>query len=669
MKKVAQLNRRTRACAAIGGVLIVFSLSFALAQRQGEKHELTFDIEHRVNAHGDEFNALAKSADGKRLFTATEKGEVIVWNLAANKLEKTLRQPTAFHLVASLADPRELVAAGSNHLKPINAVARKWNIETGEFVDLPGLDRDSMPVDLATETVSGLIALTTTQRKVLVWDARSNKLLAEWTVNGIPNSVAVLGRDVFVSTVDQEFFDTQQTAPDSAIIKLNVDQPQQAPVDFLRVQDRAWTELAASPDYRLLRATYYASGDRHKTVVIDPSSKRELGIFDTESSLWINKDKLMLFEWLDPVEVVQISPNKPPTSIRKFERIESDMPGRPFGLSGQVSNADGSKAWASYRQGPGLLEFDLTTRKIKALISGPSGAYALSVRTEDGQAGHVLTGGGDGYVRLWKLPDFSLLKEYKVAPQQHYVTDALLVPGARLAVVGTMPMDATRPSSELESRKAVSLFDLETGQQRKLFDALGWRSRLTLIDDQVAYAELGSIKFAALDGGKTEREFALNSAIIRTAVSENHRWLAVVDSDKKLTVFDLTTGEKRTMPVNEDYEGPLVVTNDGGQVYSIGHEGSLTTWDIAKATTSIVQLKRIREMHSRVDFMTLANDDRWLVTAGNHRDVAIFDRNNLRLLFFTQSGGAAVYVEKIWIKGNRMISTTDTGVMYSGVIK
>jgi hypothetical protein len=123
------------------------------------------------------------------------------------------------------------------------------------------------------------------------------------------------------------------------------------------------------------------------------------------------------------------------------------------------------------------------------------------------------------------------------------------------------------------------------------------------------------------------------------------------------------------MPVNEEFGGATAITNDGKLVYLLGHEGSLTTWDIINATTTTSTLDRVREMHSNVDFMTLANDDRWLVSAGNHRDVGIFDRSTLRMLFYTQTGGAVWYMEKVWLKGNRIIMTSDTGVMYSGIIK
>ena len=74
-------------------------------------------------------------------------------------------------------------------------------------------------------------------------------------------------------------------------------------------------------------------------------------------------------------------------------------------------------------------------------------------------------------------------------------------------------------------------------------------------------------------------------------------------------------------------------------------------------------------MHSNVDFMTLANNDQWLVTAGNHGDVGIFDRATGRLVAYTQTAASAFYVEKVWTNGKRMIVTTDTGVMYDGILK
>ena len=64
--------------------------------------------------------------------------------------------------------------------------------------------------------------------------------------------------------------------------------------------------------------------------------------------------------------------------------------------------------------------------------------------------------------------------------------------------------------------------------------------------------------------------------------------------------------------------------------------------------------------------MALANNDQWLVTAGNHSDVGIFERETGRLLCYIQAGAAAMYVEKVWTNGNRMIVTTDTGVLYDG---
>ena len=119
----------TCARVAIGILLVALSSSLTFAQTANGEGDFKFEIKHRVNAHGDEFNTLAMSADRQRLFTGTEKGDIIVWNVAADRRERTLHQPSGIHFVAALSDPRELIAAGSNHVKPVNALVRRWNLE------------------------------------------------------------------------------------------------------------------------------------------------------------------------------------------------------------------------------------------------------------------------------------------------------------------------------------------------------------------------------------------------------------------------------------------------------------------------------------------------------------------------------------------------------------
>jgi WD40 repeat protein len=209
--------------------------------------------------------------------------------------------------------------------------------------------------------------------------------------------------------------------------------------------------------------------------------------------------------------------------------------------------------------------------------------------------------------------------------------------------------------------------DLETGQHKKLFDLLSWRATLAVVDNTILYPEGNRVKFRNIDGSASTRELSVNGFIGMTAVSANKRWLAVIDETQMLTVFELKTGQRKTISIKPVEDGPIVVTDDGRDVYNLANEGTLNHWDLntGKVTDSV--LGKIREMHSRVDVMTLANDDRWLVTAGNHHDVGIFDRQTRRLVFYAQVGGASFWVEEVWIKGKRMIITTDIGVMYDGV--
>ena len=259
-----------------------------------------------------------------------------------------------------------------------------------------------------------------------------------------------------------------------------------------------------------------------------------------------------------------------------------------------------------------------------------------------------------------------MIKEFKVAKPNYFVSEVHLAPGSRRALVAIHPVPK---QSEPPGPAEIVGLDLETGQQKKLFDLVFWRARVALVDNTIVYPEGNRVKFRNVDGSETPRELTVNGFIGITAVSANKRWLAVIDETKTLTVFDLKSDQKKTMQIDPDGDGAVIVTDDGRHVYNLAIEGALTHWDLetGKATSSV--LDRIREMHSRVDFMTVANDDRWLVTAGNHHDVGIFDRATGGVVFYMQTGGAAFWMEKVWVKGKRLIATTDIGVLYDGVLQ
>jgi WD40 repeat protein len=449
---------------------------------------------------------------------------------------------------------------------------------------------------------------------------------------------------------------------ENAISKLSIDDPKKEATEFLKVPQRQWTAVGASPDGRLLSATYRSPGGG-RTVVIEPDSKSELGAFPESIFVWTKPTNFLLFDWLDPSELVQIVKNGKVRSIKKFGRFNSDTSGRAFDLTGQVASDDGARAWATYRKGPALLEFTLASRKIKTLIGGPSGAYALSVSTPDGL---LLTGGADGYVRLWKLEDFSLSKEYSVAPPDHFVTTVHLIPGGRQAIVGVKEIIKEQGRIFPADPTEVILLDLETGERKKVLDVNGGRVNIDLIGNQLIFPEGDRVKLVTI-AGQPIREFTAKAAILQTAVSDNGQWLAVFDSSQTLTIFEIQTGKQIVgHPTKADDAGPAVVTNDGRFVYKLAHGGELIRWDMQTGELTKSVLARVREMSSNVDFITLANNDEWLITAGNHGDVGIFDRATGSLVNYTQTSATAFWVEKVWVSGDRMILTTDTGVMFDG---
>ena len=62
----------------------MFPAFFPCASHAQESGGEGFDFQtmRRVNVHGDEYNSVAASTDGNRLVIGTERGLVVVWNVA-----------------------------------------------------------------------------------------------------------------------------------------------------------------------------------------------------------------------------------------------------------------------------------------------------------------------------------------------------------------------------------------------------------------------------------------------------------------------------------------------------------------------------------------------------------------------------------------------------------
>lgn len=661
-------NRRMQA--AFVALFLIGVLMLVPTAVRAQDRELDFDGRHRINAHGTEFNGLAMSADRERLFVATEKGHTIVWNIAAGRVEQRLDQSQPVHLIAALAGAQEFVAAGSNHFEPRNAVIRRWDAKTGVHADLDGVDKSSFPLALATEPNTGLIALTTIEGAIHVWEAASNRKIATWELKEIPFNAALVGRDLYVLTVDRRAFDEQEEPTEIAIVKFNVDDPKAGPLDYLRLPERKWQSLEVTPDRRALLVTYESQnndGERLKTVLIDPVSKNEIARLPGSNIAWIDSTKLVEFDWRHPKQLVEIQPGGNVVT-RGLGFMPADDPVNALGISGQVASADGSKAWATYSRVGGLLEFDLATKKMKSLIYERPGAYTISVESVDGEAGQLLTGGSDGYVRLWKLSDISLIREYPLLGPAYFVRDAILLAGGDRAIVSVVRIQKDREAMEQEPLH-VLLLDLKTSQHRKIAEVQLWRHRLAVVDNQIPLPRIDRIQFLSVETGQVLREVRLSSPPLASAVSANKRWLAIVDNARRITVFDLTTLKNKSIASKSQDAGPLAITDDGRYVYRVVYGGELLKWDMKTATFTKSVLQRIRDVHSSVDFMMLANDDKWIVVAGNHGDVGIFDRVTSRLVSYTSVSAAAFWVERVWIRGDRMIFTTDTGALFDGRLK
>ena len=620
-----------------------------------DEDKYDFHPAHRINVHGDEFMALTLTSDGRKLVIGTEAGKLVIWGIPESRILKELDQGSPVHRVVALSDSDAIVAAGGPHSgETERGVVRKWNIETGKFEEWKGGGNATFTA-LAADAKSGLVAAGDVMGGIVVWDSRNGEQVAKRDFKAPLIGLALIGRTLHFTNISLEdakkIDEDPDYAPTNSVFTLSVDRPDQAPQRLTPQQaGRLWGELTPSPDGRLIAARYAEHTGKH-VALLETASGKEISSLTGRSLAWYESTGLVLFDDEVPAGSVQVKPNN---EISRTELLKSGTfhaAGTPSSITGQAVSPDGSKAWEVFQMGAALVECDLRKKACNELYSQKALAYTMDVQEHSGL---LATGGDDGFVRIGKLSDLTRLKEFHVA--------AGVPQGVALMADGRHVVFS---ASTKESPTLISLGDVVSGEVKVLLRVLEPFVRVASAAGGFIYNQGSSLVLADPSAGGRIREFKIESKLDQFSVSANGEWLAVANDQGMLYCFEVKTGKLLNVSKEKiESLSRLAVSNDGHYVYTTEFKAALKKWDTRR--NNLTELSGIRgQAHS----MFISSDGRWLAIGGNHHDVALYDTSKGERLMYFQTEASDFYITNVWLLGNRLLFTTDAGVLQDGLIQ
>jgi len=627
-------------------ILVVANVS-SPAITPGED-DYRFEIERRVNAHGDEFMALDQTSDGRFLIVGTESGKLIIWSLAERRIVKQLDQGSAVHRVVALNDADTFVAAGGPHDGPLNrAVIRKWHINTGESEEWRGLIDGSI-MSLAYEPKSELIAADTLTGKLAVWNSTNGALVTKRSFDGPAAGLAINGKEIYRT---QMSLDEEEEVKPNSILRFRIDQSNRPATQITEDKEgRLWGPLDISPDRRFLAARLCKESTL-TVVVREFATKKTIATFEALSFAWAADSSLVLFDHEVAIARVSIDARGRTTRTDLLKAAQWHGSGSAANMTGQIVSADGSTAWEVFQLGATLVELDLNKKTFDEPYSVRGYLHAIDVREP---LNLIATAGDDEFVRIRKLSDFSLVKEFKAEPGVPQGV-ALMEDGRHVVFSASSEESATR----------ISVGDLSSGQSRTLFEVPEPFVGVHAAAGGFVYKRENTLVLAKWSDGATIREYAIEGELRGFAASANGEWLVAVNDTGSLFRFEIRKGTRSPVGAEniKNLTG-LTITNDGRYVYTTEFEAKLRQWD---TQTSI--MKQLGSIRGQAQTLRLSRDEKEITIGGNHRDVAVYEiASGERRLYF-EIAAADFYVTNVWLGGDRLLFSTDAGVLFDGWVK
>lgn len=504
---------------------------------------------------------LGYSADGQLLAAGTQSGKaapLLVWNLAAGKLERSIKGIHAIQHLAWSKDASKIYVTNSDRSIAV------FDSKTGLQVFANARERGmiyamALSPDQSMMAIGGDLTDEANTIAIKIYSTKDWKLLQ--TLIGHQNSIVSLtfhaGGNLLVSA---------SAKPEAAIKVWNIAQKSAVTQYLGHTNDILGVAITAS-GHSLATISLDGSIRQWQTSQVKPPKT----LFQGKAPIWClaTNDTRYLAVGADQSAILRdLTTGK---EVQKYTEHQAAVTAGCFRHDGAEIATGGAGDFA-------IRLWDTATGKTNATLKGHTGVITALIYSPDGK--RLYSASADKTIRIWNLADKKQL--FKLDQHRSVVTSlALNLEGTLLASGGAdniIRIWRTHDASELRSLigHVGAITGLAYSPGGNLLASVGADGITKIWDPSTRSDPLRTLS------GHTGQLMAV-------AFSPNHKFLATAGADATIRIWNMNNGsEMRALQGHSDWVTSLAFLGDSEGLLSASVDGSIKLWTESKAFEPLV---------------------------------------------------------------------------------
>ena len=586
--------------------------------------------------HDDRIRAIAFSADGERVATASDDHTARVWDVQSRGTLATLNHDDRIRAIAFSADGERVATASDDH------TARVWDVQSRGT--LATLKHDARINAVAFSADGERVATASNDGTARVWDVQSDEPLvtlkhADWV-----NAVAFSADGKRVATASDDgtarVWDVQSRGP---LVTLNHADRFRAPMAFSadgeRVATASWramregwyltrfstarvwdvqsgeTLATLNHDDKVNAVAFSADGERVATAS-DDHTARVWDVQSGETLTTLNHDdriRAIAFS-ADGSRVVTASSS----ATAQVWEAQSDETLATLNHADEVNavafSADGSRVATASNDGTAWV-WDVQSDETLAILNHADEVNAVAFSADGSR---VATASNDGTAWVWDVQSDEPLAILNHADEVNAV--AFSADGSRVA---TASNDGTARVWDVQSDEPLVTLNHAGWVDAMAFSADGKRvatanwSATTLLWDASSSA---TARVWDVQSRETLATLEHDARINAVAFSADGSRVATASNDGTARVWDVQSDEPLVTLNHDDGVNAVAFSADGKRVATASNDGTARVWDV-QSDEPLVTLNH----DDGVNAVAFSADGKRVATASNDGTARVWD--------------------------------------------